>query len=228
MAEPMPGAVDDDAGVGFAAGDAATDQSGRHPGNRPDSAPSVPRSCTARPRPRRNATSVRRSATPVWSLAIATVRISAAGTSAVASADARPSIDDRDPPLSQRVLRQRRDVPALGQHHRLARRQHARVALGDDLKSFHCGMISPLWPNPTCVSLKSYSRKRRFKSASPRWPLEIRRDFPDDLHVIAVLKGAFIFLSDLVRHMPGPRVARLHGGLELRQRHDHAPVRCGC
>ena len=33
--------------------------------------------------------------------------------------------------------------------------------------------------------------------------LEIRRDFPDDLHVIAVLKGAFMFLSDLVRHMPG-------------------------
>jgi hypoxanthine phosphoribosyltransferase len=33
--------------------------------------------------------------------------------------------------------------------------------------------------------------------------LEIRRDFPDDLHVIAVLKGAFIFLSDLIRHVPG-------------------------
>src|SRR3954462_6810041 len=33
--------------------------------------------------------------------------------------------------------------------------------------------------------------------------LEIRADYPDDLHVIAVLKGAFIFLSDLVRHMPG-------------------------
>jgi len=33
--------------------------------------------------------------------------------------------------------------------------------------------------------------------------LEIRCDFPDDLHVIAVLKGAFIFLSDLIRHMPG-------------------------
>ena len=32
---------------------------------------------------------------------------------------------------------------------------------------------------------------------------EIRRDFPDDLHVIAVLKGAFIFLSDLIRHIPG-------------------------
>jgi hypoxanthine phosphoribosyltransferase len=32
---------------------------------------------------------------------------------------------------------------------------------------------------------------------------EIRRDFPGDLHVVAVLKGAFIFLSDLVRHIPG-------------------------
>ena len=33
--------------------------------------------------------------------------------------------------------------------------------------------------------------------------LEIRRDYPDDLHVIAVLKGAFIFLSDLARNIPG-------------------------
>jgi hypoxanthine phosphoribosyltransferase len=33
---------------------------------------------------------------------------------------------------------------------------------------------------------------------------EIRRDFPGDLHLIAVLKGAFIFLSDLLRHMEGP------------------------
>ena len=32
---------------------------------------------------------------------------------------------------------------------------------------------------------------------------DIRADFPDDLHVIAVLKGAFMFLSDLVRHTPG-------------------------
>src|SRR5206468_6510809 len=33
--------------------------------------------------------------------------------------------------------------------------------------------------------------------------VEIRRDFPDRLHLVAVLKGAFVFLSDLVRHMPG-------------------------
>src|SRR6266545_3424471 len=33
---------------------------------------------------------------------------------------------------------------------------------------------------------------------------EIRRDFPGDLHLIAVLKGAFVFLSDLLRRMEGP------------------------
>jgi hypoxanthine phosphoribosyltransferase len=32
---------------------------------------------------------------------------------------------------------------------------------------------------------------------------ELRRDAPDDLHLVAVLKGAFIFLSDLVRNIPG-------------------------
>jgi hypoxanthine phosphoribosyltransferase len=33
---------------------------------------------------------------------------------------------------------------------------------------------------------------------------EIRRDFTADVHLVAVLKGAFMFLSDLVRHMDGP------------------------
>jgi hypoxanthine phosphoribosyltransferase len=32
---------------------------------------------------------------------------------------------------------------------------------------------------------------------------ELRRDFPDDLHLIAVLKGAFVFLADLIRQIPG-------------------------
>ena len=34
--------------------------------------------------------------------------------------------------------------------------------------------------------------------------LEIRRDFAGELHLVAVLKGAFVFLSDLIRYMPGP------------------------
>ena len=33
--------------------------------------------------------------------------------------------------------------------------------------------------------------------------LEIRRDHPDGLHLICVLKGAFVFLSDLARAIPG-------------------------
>lgn len=33
---------------------------------------------------------------------------------------------------------------------------------------------------------------------------EIRRDHPDDLHLICVLKGSFIFASDLMRAIPGP------------------------
>jgi hypoxanthine phosphoribosyltransferase len=32
---------------------------------------------------------------------------------------------------------------------------------------------------------------------------EIHRDFPHGVHFVAVLKGAFMFLSDLVRHIPG-------------------------
>jgi hypoxanthine phosphoribosyltransferase len=33
---------------------------------------------------------------------------------------------------------------------------------------------------------------------------EIRRDLPSELHFIAVLKGAFVFLSDLIRRIDGP------------------------
>jgi hypoxanthine phosphoribosyltransferase len=32
---------------------------------------------------------------------------------------------------------------------------------------------------------------------------EIRTDFPDGLHFVAVLKGAFVFLSDLIRQIDG-------------------------
>ena len=51
------------------------------------------------------------SASDVWSPATATVRMSATGASAAASTSA-PSRHDRDAPLLQRVLRERRDVPA--------------------------------------------------------------------------------------------------------------------
>ena len=52
---------------------------------------------------------------------------------------------------------------------------------------------------PTEILLSAEQIQKRVAEMA----LEIRRDFPDDLHVIAVLKGAFIFLSDLARHIPG-------------------------
>lgn len=33
---------------------------------------------------------------------------------------------------------------------------------------------------------------------------DIRRDVPGAIHLVAVLTGAFVFLADLVRHLPGP------------------------
>ena len=35
---------------------------------------------------------------------------------------------------------------------------------------------------------------------------EIRRDHPDGVHFVCVLKGAFVFLADLAREMPGDPV----------------------
>jgi hypoxanthine phosphoribosyltransferase len=34
--------------------------------------------------------------------------------------------------------------------------------------------------------------------------VQIHRDFPDGVHLVAVLKGAFVFLSDLARRLEGP------------------------
>jgi hypoxanthine phosphoribosyltransferase len=57
--------------------------------------------------------------------------------------------------------------------------------------------LGPLRPTEILLS-QDQIQKRVAELAS-----EIRRDFPDDLHLVAVLKGAFVFLSDLVRHMSG-------------------------
>ena len=52
---------------------------------------------------------------------------------------------------------------------------------------------------PTEILLSAAQIQKRVAEMA----VEIRRDHPDDLHVIAVLKGAFIFLADLARHIPG-------------------------
>ena len=45
--------------------------------------------------------------------------------------------------------------------------------------------------------------KEQIQNRVAEMAAEIRRDFPDGLHFVAVLKGAFVFLADLVRHVEG-------------------------
>jgi len=55
---------------------------------------------------------------------------------------------------------------------------------------------------------------------------DIRRDFPGDVHLVAVLKGAFVFLADLMRQMSGELsidFIALSSYAEARR----APGRCG-
>src|SRR5437870_6322471 len=52
---------------------------------------------------------------------------------------------------------------------------------------------------PTEILLSDEQIRKRVAEMA----VDIRRDFPGHLHVVAVLKGAFMFLSDLIRHIPG-------------------------
>src|SRR3954468_10482686 len=55
----------------------------------------------------------------------------------------------------------------------------------------------------TMVPREILISEQQIQSRVAEMAADIRRDFADDVHLIAVLKGAFIFLSDLVRHIPG-------------------------
>lgn len=54
-------------------------------------------------------------------------------------------------------------------------------------------------PRPTSVLISAEQLQTRIAELAR----EIRADYTDNVHVIAVLKGAFMFMSDLVRHLEG-------------------------
>jgi hypoxanthine phosphoribosyltransferase len=54
-------------------------------------------------------------------------------------------------------------------------------------------------PQPGEILLTAAQIQRRVVEMAT----EIRRDVPDDLHLVAVLKGAFMFLADLARRLDG-------------------------
>jgi hypoxanthine phosphoribosyltransferase len=55
-------------------------------------------------------------------------------------------------------------------------------------------------PSPPSILLSEREIQKRVAELA----LEIRRDRPGALHLVAVLKGAFVFLADLIRQMPDP------------------------
>ena len=51
---------------------------------------------------------------------------------------------------------------------------------------------------------------------------EIHRDHPDGVHLVCVLKGAFIFLSDLARHLPSTTSLDFMAGTRIHKPVSHA------
>ena len=112
--------------------------------------------------------------------------------------------DHRDAPRPQRVLRQRRDVTAGDEDDRAAVLEHARVGLGDHLEPLHDeALCYPRASDALKTCRRSFQPPTTSRRACARSAGEIRRDHPDGVHLVCVLKGAFVFLSDLARAIAG-------------------------
>jgi hypoxanthine phosphoribosyltransferase len=92
-------------------------------------------------------------------------------------------------------------MSALLQPHGFTDVEHARVCLGDNLELFHVIVRATVQTLFTAEQIHI-----RIKEMAAR----IGTDYPDGnpLHFVAVLKGAFVFLSDLARAM-APRPVTL-------------------
>jgi hypoxanthine phosphoribosyltransferase len=60
-----------------------------------------------------------------------------------------------------------------------------------------------LLSRPTGAQLNTLISTEDIQKRVRELALEIHRDHQEGVHLIAVLKGAFVFLSDLARHLPG-------------------------
>ena len=120
---------------------------------------------------------------------------------------------------AQRVVRQRGHVPMPREADRGARRKHARVGLRDDVVGLRvhrvvcyalAGFTSAAWvARPAATDSHAEHRphlRRHHRAAHPRARSRHRRDYAEagQLHIVCVLKGAFMFLADLVRAIDMP------------------------
>jgi hypoxanthine phosphoribosyltransferase len=108
---------------------------------------------------------------------------------------------ERHPSRLQRVGGERRDMSAFTQRDRFSDVEQTRVGLGNDIEQFHVIVRATVTTLFTAEQIHD-----RINELATR----INADYPDGepLHFVAVLKGAFIFLSDLARAM-SPRPVTL-------------------
>jgi hypoxanthine phosphoribosyltransferase len=108
---------------------------------------------------------------------------------------------NRDPAGLQRIGGERRDVPALLQRHCFADVEHSCVGFRDDVEAFHVIVRAIVTTLFTAEQIQTRIREIA---------AQIDADYAagESLHFVAVLKGAFIFLSDLARAL-SPRPVTL-------------------
>jgi hypoxanthine phosphoribosyltransferase len=113
---------------------------------------------------------------------------------------------DRDPPRGQRVLGEWRDVAAGDEKDGGAVLETPGVGLGDHLKAFHGVARTERYVSlsPTrAQGMQTLISTDRIQERVRELAREIREDHPDGVHLVCVLKGAFVFLSDLARSLEG-------------------------
>jgi hypoxanthine phosphoribosyltransferase len=106
----------------------------------------------------------------------------------------------RDAAALQGVSCQRCHVSSSDEHDGAPVVEHTSVGFTYQLESLHQndGYVT-LGCNHLNILIPEHDIQKRVREIAS----DIHRDHPDGVHLIAVLKGAFVFLSDLARAMPG-------------------------
>ena len=136
-------------------------------------------------------TSARRSAIPEWPLPIAIDRTSARGARDKSSAVARPS--------SVTVIRRSLRVSRASGVIWPPRARATDAPRSSTRASASVIMSNVFMQTPPEILLSEDQIQKRVAELA----LQLRHDYPAELHLVAVLKGAFVFLSDLIRRIPG-------------------------
>jgi hypoxanthine phosphoribosyltransferase len=102
--------------------------------------------------------------------------------------------EDGDSTILQRIGGERRDSTTPCQRDGLAHLERSRVGLRDDVEAFHV-IVRAI--------VKTLFTAEQIHTRIHEMAAQMNADYPDSepLHFVAVLKGAFVFLSDLARAM---------------------------